>query len=53
MIGRIVGTFWDGFWPNNHGKNKEKPGFSYLSPPGLCHFPENSYTNGWSPYFEN
>ena len=20
--------------------------------PGLCHFPENSYTNGWPPYMK-
>ena len=25
-------------------------GFSRGSPPGLWHFPENSHTNGWSPY---
>ena len=28
----------------------EKLCFSDSFPPGLCHFPENSYTNGWSPY---
>ena len=50
MIGRVVGTFWDGFWPNNHGKNNGTLRLSEFSPPGLCHFPENSHTNGWSPY---
>ena len=30
-------------------KNHEKSRFSEFYPPGLCHFPENSHTNGWSP----
>ena len=27
MIGRIVGTFWDGFWPKIHWKNYENQWF--------------------------
>ena len=44
-----IGRSWDRIWPINHGKIMEKTRFCDFVPPGLCHFPENSHTNGWSP----
>ena len=34
----------------NVWKINGKTMFFCFVPTGLCHFPENSYTNGWSPY---
>ena len=43
MISWRSRRFWDRFRPKNHGKkSKGKTIFSEFSPPGLCHFSENS-----------